>query len=58
MASFLDFAGVDVADLEGSADGMPTFGEAGAALDARLEAFVSPEEALRLANALDLGLAQ
>ena len=42
VASFLDFAGVDVADLEGSADGMPTFGEAGAALDARLEAFVSP----------------
>jgi hypothetical protein len=37
---------------------MPTFGEAGAAFDARLGAFVSPEEALRLAQALGLGLAQ
>jgi hypothetical protein len=58
VASFLSYAGVDVADLEGSVDGMPTFGEAGAAFDARLGAFVSPEEALRLARALDLGLAQ
>ena len=56
VASFLAYVGVDLADLDGSVDGVPSFGDASSALDARLGAFVPPEEALDLARALRLGV--